>query len=507
MLSRTISSLAQHWRFLLAFGGGALAVPAFAPFSVFPLAFVTVALLFLLWQNATPRQAFRDGWAFGVGLLGFGVFWMHISIDQFGNVGTALAIFITLGFILLMALYYGLAGWAACRITAPGSGQRVLAVVLIWVLVEWLRGWVLTGFPWLALGYSQIDSPLAGLAPLLGVYGVSLAVVITAAGLVLVLTGDAARRNLSLAAVVVLWLAAGLLGQMSWTGSAGSVLRVSMVQGNVAQETKWKRENLQPTLSLYAGLTARHWSSDLIVWPETAVPAFAHQIDEHFLTPLETEAGRQGSALLMGMPVWHDEEKLYYNAMISLGSERDSYYKRHLVPFGEFMPLKSVLEPLIDWLQIPMSDFAAGESDRPLIRFGGFPVGVSICYEDAFGEGVIQALPDAAFLVNASNDAWFGDSLAPPQHLEIARMRALESGRYMLRSTNTGISAIIGPKGELLETSPAFKQHVLTGEILPMEGSTPYVWIGNWGVIVFVLLMLAGLILVSRRGEAVATRS
>ncbi|MET0046932.1 MAG: apolipoprotein N-acyltransferase [Sedimenticola sp.] len=507
MLRRWISNLGSPWRPLFALGSGVLAVPAFAPFSLFPLALVSTALLLLLWQDAAPRQAFRDGWLFGVGLLGFGVFWVHISIDQFGNVGTVLAIIITLGFILLMALYYGFAGWLACRLSGPGGGDRILVSALLLVLFEWLRGWILTGFPWLALGYSQIDSPLAGVAPVLGVYGVSLAVVLTSAGLVMVLTGRAGSRRAALLGVPLLWLSAALLGQVEWTRASGNALGVSMIQGNIAQEAKWKRENLQPTLALYAGLTNEHWESDLIVWPETAVPAFAHQLEEHFLSPLAAVAEKRGSALLMGIPVWHQDEKQYYNAVLTFGSERDSYYKRHLVPFGEFMPMKSLLEPLIDFLQIPMSDFAAGVSERPLLNFGGYPVAASICYEDAFGEEMIQALPEAAFLVNVSNDAWFGDSLAPHQHLEIARMRALETGRYMLRATNTGISALIGPRGGLLGTSPAFEQHVLTGEILPMEGSTPYAWLGNWGVIGAVLILLAGMVVMTRStGASVGVR-
>ncbi|MET0094152.1 MAG: apolipoprotein N-acyltransferase, partial [Sedimenticola sp.] len=314
MLRRHISSLAQPWRLLLAFGSGALAVLGFAPFSLFPLALVSTALLLLLWQDAAPRLAFRDGWLFGVGLLGFGVFWVHISIDQFGNVGTALAIIITLGFILLMALYYGFAGWLACRLSGPGGGDRILVSALLLVLFEWLRGWILTGFPWLALGYSQIDSPLAGVAPVLGVYGVSLAVVLTSAGLVMVLTGRTGSRRAALLAVPLLWLSTALLGQVEWTRASGNALGISMIQGNIAQEAKWKRENLQPTLALYAGLTNEHWESDLIVWPETAVPAFAHQLEEHFLNPLAAVAEKRGSALLMGIPVWHQDEKQYYNA-------------------------------------------------------------------------------------------------------------------------------------------------------------------------------------------------
>jgi apolipoprotein N-acyltransferase len=213
-------------------------------------------------------------------------------------------------------------------------------------------------------------------------------------------------------------------------------------------------------------------------------------VEDSVLQPLSAEAVANESELLVGIPVWDGDTGAYYNSLMTLGGQRTHYAKRHLVPFGEFMPLKRWLRPLIQWLQIPMSDFTPGSGERPLLTVAGYPAGVSICYEDAFGEEVAQALPEAAFLVNVSNDAWFGDSLAPPQHLEIARMRAVETGRYMLRSTNTGISALIDPKGKIQGFSPAFQAHVLSGEVVPMQGATPYVRVGNWAVILFSMLLL-----------------
>ena len=480
-----LARLSGGWRIVLAFCAGVFTLGAFAPFSFWPLAVIGPGLLMLLWLSASSSRAFVEGWAFGLGLLGFGVFWMHISIDQFGNVGTVLAMLITLAFIAAMALYYGAAGWLAVRL-AGGEARiwfRLLLICAIWPLSEWLRGWVLTGFPWLALGYSQLDSPLSGWALLLGVYGVSWAVVLTAAGLVLLLLGPRRHRILALVGLATLWGVAALLVERQWTQPLAAPIRVSIIQGNVAQEEKWKRENLLPTLQLYFALTQQHWDSDLIIWPETAVPALAHRVEESFLQPLAREARERGTALLIGIPFWQQQGDRYYNTMLSLGAEREVYRKRHLVPFGEFMPFKFLLEPLIDWLQIPMSDFTAGDAERPLLEVAGYPAGISICYEDAFGEEVIQALPDAAFLVNASNDAWFGDSLAPHQHLEIARMRALETGRYLLRATNTGISALIGPGGDILARSPAFEQHVLSGAVTPMGGATPYARFGNWPLV------------------------
>jgi len=495
------------WRLLAAFTAGASTVLAFAPFSFYPLALVGPLLLLWLWRNATPRFGFQSGWAYGLGLLGFGVFWLHISIDQFGNMGTASAIAITLLFVLAIALYYALMGWLAVRLWRTSGGWLFAVIPSLWVLGEWLRGWIFTGFPWLLLGYSQIDSPLGGYAPLFGVYGVSWLLLLSAVLLFRLLSPAVTGRLWLAGGLALLWGGGVLLNLVTWTEPVGPPLKVSMIQGNIAQAVKWQRDSLRPTLDLYTRLTREQWQSDLIIWPETAVPAFAHQVEETLLKPLTEEALANQSTLLIGIPVWDAESGAYYNSMISLGQERDSYAKRHLVPFGEFMPLKAWLRPLIDWLQIPMSDFTSGDSPRPLLRVAGYLAGISICYEDAFGEEVAEALPQAAFLVNASNDAWFGDSLAPRQHLEIARMRALETGRYLLRSTNTGISALIGPKGQVRDFSPAFQQHVLSGEIVPMQGATPYVRVGNWVVVVFSILMIGMTLIMGGRNPGSPVRT
>ncbi len=480
-------------RSLLALAAGVVTVGAFAPFDAAPLAVLGPSLLFLLWCSSTPRRAFREGWLFGVGLLGAGVSWMYVSIEQFGNTGAVLAALITAGFILLMALFYGAAGWFSARLLAAAAGpwQAALLLPSVWVAIEWVRGWLLTGFPWLALGYSQIDGPLRGYAPLLGVYGVSWGVALTSALLVLLLLGHGRRRLGIPLFVAMLWTAGLLLGRVHWTAPAGPPLAVALVQGGVPQHLKWRPDQLAPTLELYASLTRRHWDSDLVVWPETAVPAFAHRVEASFLRPLEEEAKAQGTDLLIGIPLLVEEDGRYFNAMLKLGEGRDDYRKRHLVPFGEYMPLRPLLEPLLAWVEIPMSSFSAGEAARPLVRVAGHWAGVSICYEDAFNTEVNQALPDAAFLVNASNDAWFGDSLAPHQHLEIARMRALETGRFLLRSTNTGISAVIDPHGRLLATSPMFETDVLDRRVTPMQGVTPFSRFGNGGVLA---LLAAGIL-------------
>jgi apolipoprotein N-acyltransferase len=389
-------------------------------------------------------------------------------------------------------------GWLGKKIAGAASWPVQLSVfALLWVLLEWLRGWILTGFPWLALGYSQIDTPLQGYAPLLGVFGVTLVVIVSAVCFVAVIksfkTSVPALLLLSL-----IWGGGWLLTQKEWSAPSGDAIKVSIIQANFVQELKWRPETRQPTIDLYRNLTRQEWDSDLIIWPETAIPDYFSRLEEELFKGLELEAQNNNSDLLFGIAVLGDSGEHYYNSVSSIGSVRNAYFKRHLVPFGEFMPMRLLLQPLIDYLRIPMSNFAAGDVEQPLIQVLGRKAGVSICYEDAFGEEIIQAMPDAEFLVNVSNDAWFGDSIALPQHLQIARMRSLETGRYQLRSTNTGISALIGPKGQLISTSPINQEFVLRGEIIPMSGTTPYARIGNWGVVVLVSLLL-GLIIVRRR--------
>ena len=486
---------------LTALAAGALAPLAFAPFGLWPLALLTPALLFLLWEGATPRRALLRGWLFGLGMFGFGVSWVHYSIHHFGGAPLAVAVALAALLILFLALFPATLGWASRRWGARLSpAVRLLALLPAgWLLAEWLRGWIFTGFPWLNLGYAMIDAPAGALAPLTGVYGVGWAVTLSAGALALAaLLGRAAWKPVT--AVALLWLAAFALKGYPWTEPAGEPVSVALLQGNVAQEIKWKEGEREHTLELYDGMTRDAFGARLIVWPETAVPAFYHQ--ERFrLQGLARAAEQQGGDLLVGVPVW-EEAGRYYNAVVKPADAAQFYYKRHLVPFGEFLPLRSVLGQLLRILDIPMADFGEGNGEQPPIHAAGHPIGVSICYEAAFGEELIDALPEARLLLNVSNDAWFGDTLAPDQHLEIARMRALETGRWLLRGTNNGISAIIRPDGKIEARSPQFERHTLRGEALPMAGATPYVRTGNGIVVGLALVVLIVIATRSRRQVA-----
>lgn len=480
---------ARHpFALLLAPLAGLVTVGAFAPFEIWPLALLGPGLLLWLWRDARPGRAFLLGWLFGLGLLGGGVYWLTISIGIYSGGGLAIGVLLNVLLVMVMALYYGGAGALAAWLAAGDARRLWLTAPAAWVLMEWLRGWLLSGFPWMNLGAAMVDSPLVGWAPVGGVYLLSLWVMFSVAALL-------SRRPAVVLAALLLWPAGLLLQRVDFTHPVGEPVPVAIAQGNIPQDQKWQADMRMPTLRRYLALTERAAGARLVIWPETAVPAYAHRVEQQLLEPLDDLARRRDQDILLGIPVM-DPDKRYYNAMLQLGvSGRARYAKRHLVPFGEFVPFADALKPVTDLLAIPLSSFSAGDTSRPpVLSLAGHQVGIGICYEDAFGREVNQALPQATFLVNASNDAWFGDSLAPHQHLAMARLRAAETGRYLLRATNTGISAVIGPDGRVVVRSPQFEVDLLQALVQPRAGATPYVRAGDWGAVAIVLLtLLAGL--------------
>jgi apolipoprotein N-acyltransferase len=482
------------WYGLLALLCGAAVPLGFAPFGWFAVPVLSLAVFIsLLFNLPSARQALLCGWLYGLGQFGVGVSWVYISINRYGDASLALSLLSMWLLVMYLALFPALMAWLVQRL---GAGRRTRLALLTfpaaWTVTEWLRSWVFTGFPWLNLGYSQIDSPLAGFAPLLGVYGIGMLTALSAGLLALAMSTNMRRRNLSLLGLLALWLAGWGSAQHAWTEPAGAALPVALVQGNIPQELKWQPEQQQATLQRYLALTDTEPQARLVVWPETAIPAFYDEVEENFLAPLRERLRARGTALVTGVPVLDRSHWNYYNAVISLEQPGRFYYKVHLVPFGEYLPLRDWLASVLSFLPVPQSDFSAGRLDQPLLQAANYPVGTSICYEIAFGEQLIHTLPEAALLINISNDAWFGDSLAPHQHLEMARMRARETGRYVLRATNTGISAVMDEQGRLVARAPQFEQAVIRAEVVPRQGATPYVYWGNWPV----LLLAAGLLLI-----------
>jgi len=468
-------------RLLAAFLLGALAVPGYAPVGWFPLPILCLALLFRLLRDAGPRAAFAGGWAYGLGLFLAGVSWIYVSLSTYGGMPMPLALLATLLFCAFVALFPAVGLWLGIRLSAPGWMRLAFALPAAWALLEWTRGWLFTGFPWLALGYSQVpDSPLAGYAALFGVYGVSLLAALSAGAL-------ATPKPRALALLAAIWLAGWGLQQVQWTHPVGVPVSVALLQGNVPQEMKFRPEKLQGTLLDYAR-AALASQARLIVLPETAVPVLRSQLSPDYLTMLGDHGRRNGGDVVLGVPEDEAGER-YYNSVISVGTSPEGRYRKaHLVPFGEFLPWG--FGWVLRVLSIPMSDFSRGGVDQPPITAAGQKLAVNICYEDVFGEERIAAARASTLLVNVSNDAWFGASLAPEQHLQIGAMRSLEAGRWQLRANNTGITAILDQRGQVRARLEPFIQGRLEGMAQGRAGATPYLLWGNWPALAAMLLLL-----------------
>ena len=493
---------ARGGSFALAAAAGACSVLAFAPFGGSGIAFVTVALLLVLWQHApSPRDAAATGFAFGLGLFGAGASWLTIALVTFGGMPAWLAGSMIALLTLYLALWPALTGYVAARFTAPQSWSRLAVAAGAFTLAEYGRSYLFTGFPWLALGYTQVpDGLLRGYAPVGGVYLVTLALVLAAALLARAVDALALRRPAMLptAAGLALVLVAGgiSLARVPWTAASGPPLAVSLVQGNVVQELKFDPKFRQATFDRYLNLVGES-RGRLIVLPESAFPMFSDEIPDDVLLSLIRTASARGGDVLLGLftaeaPAPGDDEPRYYNTVVALGaSDLQFYRKNHLVPFGETIPLK----PVIGWfvrsvLHIPLADQSRGGATQPALAVAGQKVAVDICYEDAFGAELIHAAREAHLLVNVTNDAWYGRSIAAYQHNQIAAMRALELGRPMLRATNTGITSAIDHDGRELARLPWFTTGILEVEIAGRTGTTPYLRFGDTPTLVLSLLLV-----------------
>jgi apolipoprotein N-acyltransferase len=485
-----LSKLLNHplARIVLAGLLGALGVLGFAPFYFYPATIVALAGLFYLWHRASsPKETAWLGFVFGLGYFIAGIYWIYISLHTFGGMPPLGAAFATFCLCAFVSLFPAAVGWLGKR-----SGVLLISAPLLWALAEWVRSWIFTGFPWLTVGYSQVpNGPLAGFAPIIGIYGVSLVLALFAALLTAMVAdwGNKTLRRSLILSLILLWVSGSLLKMVAWSEPQGEPISVALLQGNITQDLKWQEGELERTMDKYLAMV-EETSAKLIVLPETALPMLAQQIPGEYLLALQNHAKANQGDLLLGAVEFENDQ--FYNSMLSVGSSpMQAYRKSHLVPFGEFIPLKQVFGWVYrDWLNIPLTDLSPGGFDQRPIAVAGQKVAVNICYEDVFGEEIILQLPEATLLVNTSNDAWYGESLAAYQHLQMSQARALETGRMMLRATNTGATAIIDHRGELVAHAPHFATETLTGDAQGYTGSTPYVRLGNWPFILFSIGML-----------------
>lgn len=508
-MMKIISSLGQPgWPGHVAAAiSGILITLSMAPYNLWPLALIGVVLFALTIQNATTRLASLRGWLMASGLFLSGASWVYVSIHDHGNAPVWLATVLTLGFCLGLGLLGIFPSWIYARFFARHWLGQTLAFAGLWVLGEWFRSWFLTGFPWLYLGYSHTENLLAGWAPVVGSFGISLIIALTAATLACWLQSRARPALVLLGLCAAAWIAGPLLTSIAWTQPlTGKPISVALIQANVPQQQKWSNEALAPTLAYYHDTTRELMQThDLVVWPETAIPRLYQRV-QPYIGKIDKLAFDSNSAVIAGIPYGFESEygPGYYNSIIALGNASGIYHKRHMVPFGEYVPLESLLRGVIAFFDLPMSAFSKGAQQQEQIalttRAGDtLRIATYICYEIAYPDVATDALPGANLLLTASNDTWFGNSIGPLQHMQIAQMRALESGRYLIRATNNGITALVDARGHIIGQLPQFTREVLTGEVLAMQGTTPYSRTGDWPVLGLCVGLLMATLVAQRR--------
>ena len=480
------------YNFFIAVLSGIFITLSLAPFNFWPLAILSCGLTFKILQHKTFFNSMIIGWLFGFGLFLSGASWVYVSIHDFGYTSNFFALILTILFCSLLAFFFAIS-FGFFTYLNKNSNNLYFSVLLfgaVWILNEYARTYLFSGFPWLFLGYSQTDFLLGGVASVIGVYGIGFIVSITGPWLMCFY-----QKSLKMWAVVILiWMTPLLIFNKNFTTSYGDPQKVSLVQANISQHEKWDPKNLMPTLRLYEKLSQPYWEySDLIIWPEAAIPIY-YDLASSFFEKISSTAKKSETNFITGMPtreqsVGNTKEK-YFNSVISIGASNDIYHKQKLVPFGEYIPFYDQLGNLLEFFDLPVSTMSNGKSNQKPLKFNSWQSSPLICYEIVYPNFAAKAALDSNVLITVSNDAWFGGSIGPKQHLQMAQMRALENQRFVLRGTGTGISAIISPKGKIVEQSEQFQQSVITGEFSLVNGQTPWMSYGYWVVPFFCCLIV-----------------
>jgi apolipoprotein N-acyltransferase len=482
---------------LLCLLAGGLLPLAFAPFSLWCLAILSPLLLLWAWSYLSPKQAFVSGWIYGLAYFGIGVSWINTSIHDFGQVPISISLLISAIFISFLALFPALQGYMLRKFYGNYSANALLiGLPCTWVLLELLRSWIFTGFPWLLMGYSQLNSPLIHYAPLFSVYGVSFLLMLTVGLIYLILTKIKelkVKKFIYIFYLLLIWLSAYSLRNVEWTNIDPTAHSVSIIQSNLKPSYK-STLTLADNWQVYEPLTLQGLNSSLIIWPEHSVPEVL-PLSQTFIDELDQFGKMHNTTFIVGVAAQIELNDSYFNTLLAVGDSKGVYHKQHLVPFGEYLPFADYLSSIVQKLGIQRSLFVADTEDQQDIIISGAPILPLICYEIAFVDLVREGLvaTKAGLIVNISEDGWFGDSWGPAQHLDIARMRAIETGRYVVRSTTSGISAIIDQHGVVVEESPLFTAYVLTGNYYNASGLTPWAKLGLpfLGGLIFVIFILS----------------
>jgi apolipoprotein N-acyltransferase len=506
-LRRTLAAFSTHilGQLLVALALGAMQVFAFSPFEHWWVLYPSFIGFFLLLQQVqkSTQRYFLISYTFSIAMFIATLHWIYVSMDLFGGMPIAVSALLIIMLCAYLALFPALALWASSRFLWLSDTTRYLFLIpVFWLISDWLRGYILTGFPWAYLGYSHADTPLVGFAPILGVQGITLAIMIICGALTLLIQKQKMVLNLAL---ICSLLISGTILQKQQYSKPQSAIRVSLVQGNIDQNQKWQKDQLYPSLFKYLDLSETGFDKqpELIIWPESAIAAL--EIDmQFFLQPLSIKLAEKNKTLITGIIGYTLDDNAYYNTIIAIGklpvgdgyalTGKNRYQKHHLLPIGEFVPFENLLRPLAPYFNLPMSSFQRGTEIQSNLQSGATTFATALCYEIAFPELLRKNMSKkTGMLLTLSNDAWFGDSIGPAQHLQIARMRAIEFARPLLRSTNNGITAIFDAQGKELGRLPVNSAKVLSTMVHPAFGQTPYQIYGSFPLYVYCLLILIGL--------------
>ena len=485
---------------LLAPIAGVLIPLSLAPYGWWGLGLVGTGYLGAVTYYQSGPRCFWLGLLFGLGMYGFGASWVFVSINQFGSTSVPLSLVLTSLFVLGLALCFALPFYVYGRWFSRSPWSLLLGFPAIWVLNEWMRSWLFTGFPWLYVGYGHLDTPLAGWAPLLGVFGVGFIVVYSAfVILVLRLRCLSTKAQLIAAGVVlVLWSAGGALRQVHWTQLAAEPISLGMAQGNIPQERKWDPLYLDETFRIFNSLSAPLWGLDWVIWPEAAIPLLYHEALAD-LEALADQANKTDTVFITGILYDNREKSEYYNSILAIGKGSGITFKTRLVPFGEYVPMEQWLRGLIEFFNLPTSIIHPGPIYEQGLIAKGVRIAPSICYEVVYPDLVAARAAEANVLLTVSNDSWFGHSIGPLQHFEMAQMRALETGRYMVRATNNGVSGIIDPQGKVVVKGGRSTREAIVGQVFSASGITPFIFWGSWPTLALAFMSLLILALAMRR--------